>query len=188
MANFEKAYKRLGPNEGGYANHPNDRGGETWKGIARNFWPRWAGWIIIDSYKKRDDFKKALHNDPDLERHTQDFYKKNFWDVCKLDEANSQYVAENVFDCAVNCGTKTGAKFLQKAVNAVLGWCELKVDSIIGPRTLKAVNVMDEDKIINKYLDLRLEYYRAIVERDHSQLVFYNGWTKRVEKMRKKVG
>ena len=27
---------------------PEDRGGETYRGIARRAWPKWAGWKIVD--------------------------------------------------------------------------------------------------------------------------------------------
>ncbi|RYD50653.1 MAG: hypothetical protein EOP52_13405, partial [Sphingobacteriales bacterium] len=36
MADFLTAYKRTAVAEGGYANDPDDLGGETYKGIARN--------------------------------------------------------------------------------------------------------------------------------------------------------
>ena len=36
MANFTIALKKVLKNEGGYANNPNDAGGETYKGISRN--------------------------------------------------------------------------------------------------------------------------------------------------------
>lgn len=39
MADFDKAHLEVMGNEGGYANNPVDAGGETYKGIARKFWP-----------------------------------------------------------------------------------------------------------------------------------------------------
>ena len=38
MANFEEAYKKTSDFEGGYVNDEDDAGGETYRGIARNFW------------------------------------------------------------------------------------------------------------------------------------------------------
>lgn len=37
MAIFNSAFKITMGNEGGYANNPDDSGGETYAGIARNF-------------------------------------------------------------------------------------------------------------------------------------------------------
>lgn len=43
MAIFEKAYDPVRQWEGGWCNVEGDRGGETYAGIARNFWPGWPG-------------------------------------------------------------------------------------------------------------------------------------------------
>ncbi|MBC7912857.1 MAG: hypothetical protein H7Y07_01930, partial [Pyrinomonadaceae bacterium] len=59
MANFDLAYKITMHNEGGYANDPQDNGGETWKGVARNFCPKWAGWVIVDRIKA--SYPKSLN-------------------------------------------------------------------------------------------------------------------------------
>ena len=52
MAIFNLAYKKLEVAEGGYVNDPDDKGGETYKGISRKANPNWAGWISIDQIKK----------------------------------------------------------------------------------------------------------------------------------------
>ena len=52
MAIFEPAFKLLILHEGGYANNKNDIGGETYRGIARNYWPKWVGWKLIDHIKE----------------------------------------------------------------------------------------------------------------------------------------
>lgn len=38
--------------EGGYANHPADKGGETYRGISRKANPDWVGWKYIDEVKR----------------------------------------------------------------------------------------------------------------------------------------
>ena len=44
MSDFLQACERMIVNEGGYVLHTvkNDRGGQTYAGIARNAWPKWA--------------------------------------------------------------------------------------------------------------------------------------------------
>ena len=48
MANFEYAIERLFGLEGGYARHPADPGGETYRGISRRYHPEWSQWADID--------------------------------------------------------------------------------------------------------------------------------------------
>jgi lysozyme family protein len=45
MADFKQAYQLVLQNEGGYVNDPNDPGGETYKGVARNIYivTGWGG-------------------------------------------------------------------------------------------------------------------------------------------------
>lgn len=37
--------------EGGYANVLGDKGGETYMGISRVYWPSWPGWPVIDDWR-----------------------------------------------------------------------------------------------------------------------------------------
>ncbi|HSD38603.1 MAG TPA: glycosyl hydrolase 108 family protein [Rhodocyclaceae bacterium] len=50
MADFSPAFEAMIQNEGGYklSNVANDRSGQTYAGISRNFHAGWAGWTIID--------------------------------------------------------------------------------------------------------------------------------------------
>jgi lysozyme family protein len=43
---FEDTMKHVEEMEGGWANNPADSGGETFRGIARNFHKSWPGWAI----------------------------------------------------------------------------------------------------------------------------------------------
>jgi lysozyme family protein len=53
MAHFKTAYALTMGHEGIYSNNPKDRGGETYKGIARKFHPSWEGWKAIDRMKNK---------------------------------------------------------------------------------------------------------------------------------------
>lgn len=44
MADFKIAFDITNKTEAGYANNPDDSGGETYAGISRNNWPYWEGW------------------------------------------------------------------------------------------------------------------------------------------------
>ncbi len=67
MADFNLATKRFFSAEGyvegknmGYVNHPNDKGGETIAGIARNNWGNDPIWKIVDAAKKQPNFPNSL--------------------------------------------------------------------------------------------------------------------------------
>jgi lysozyme family protein len=118
MANFDTADKLTSINEGGYANDSADRGGETWKGIARNMHPEWQGWPLVDWYKKDPKFPGVLGTSVRLEQLRKDFYKTNFWDIIKGDELLFQEIANQIYDDAVLTGTSSAIK---KAQNSAFG-------------------------------------------------------------------
>ena len=68
MADFEIAYGETEIREGGYVNDPADRGGETHRGVARKFHPKWPGWKIVDKYKADfpNDFVRRINDDQEL--------------------------------------------------------------------------------------------------------------------------
>lgn len=105
MANFLTAYKKTGGWEGGWNHIAGDRGGETYKGIARKFWPKWDGWKIIDEYKKTHKLKNGdFIKNSDLDQLVLDFYKKEFWDVVGGDKIEDQNTANTLYDFGVNAG------------------------------------------------------------------------------------
>lgn len=114
MADFKIAYKKTGGFEGGWNHVAGDRGLETYKGIARNFHPRWAGWKIIDS-------KKPLkHNQIIKDQMLDDlvfmFYKTEFWDVLGADKIEDQTIANTLYDFGVNAGYGRSIKNMQQTL------------------------------------------------------------------------
>jgi lysozyme family protein len=107
---FQKVFKNVIGIEGGYVNNPKDPGGETKYGISKRSYP------TVDI--------KNLTLDG-----AQQIYWDDFWSKLKCDRMNPQ-LAEFVFDFAVNSGTGTAAKAIQRAVGAL-------PDGAIGPRTLE---------------------------------------------------
>ncbi len=115
MANFTKAITKVLKKEGGYVNNPADRGGETYKGIARKYHQNAAMWVLIDKYKDEcggvnSTFKKKLDNDKNITNDVKKIYKTNYWDKFKLDTVYNQKVAEQIFDDAVNRGVAAACK------------------------------------------------------------------------------
>ncbi len=167
MAQFEPAYSHTSKNEGRYANDPDDSGGETYRGISRNNWPKWAGWPIIDEIKHSKGktasiINKAAAINSVLQAKVMEFYKVNFWYPLNLQLINDQQLATNVYDFGVNAGTTRAGKFLQQAANAVCG--ELVVDGDVGPATVNQVNKLDGKSVYDKFNTLRGGFYDGIIK------------------------
>ena len=191
MADFPIGYKVAMGHEGGYAKHPSDTGGETWRGISRNNWPKWKGWIIVDQIKKKvnakvlRDLNRSLAEDKELDFLVKDFYKKNFWDVYSLDYVKSQTIANEIFEAGVNFGIEVESKFLQRALNltnrAGRSFPNLKVDGDIGAKTIAVLNAHPNPSLVLKILNvLQGARYISICENNESQEVFAESWFSRV--------
>lgn len=184
MAEFLPAYRHLAAAEGGYVNHPKDRGKETYKGITRVFNPAWQGWLIIDKLRKEPGFPRNLSNHPELEKMVQDFYRSQFWNKIYGDKIEVQEVATEVMDTAVNMGVGIAVGFVQNAINFLNRnaslYPDIEVDQAMGPNTLRFLNNCEETDVLLKLLNgLQFARYINIIQRDPTQEEFLRGWLKR---------
>lgn len=133
MSNFDDAFNLLISDriEGGYANDPNDPGGETKYGISKRSYPN------LDIKNLTLDQAKSI-------------YKRDYWDLWMCD-ALPWRLAIFFFDCAVNQGPDTAIRLLQKHLGLV-------VDGRIGSITLAAMRVSDP-KLDNEFMALRALKY-----------------------------
>ena len=168
MSNFREAFEFMIKNEGGYILHKveGDRGGQTYAGIARNFWPKWEGWGIIDD----DDM-----DNPQLTGLVRDFYRKNFWDKIHGDEILNDEVSTTIFDFAVNAGVKIASKLAQIVVGAT-------PDGMVGKVTVSEINTHDPNIFMSNYALAKLARYKQICRRNPSQKKFLYGWVTRLLK------
>ena len=124
MADFRIAVNKTVGHEGGYVDDPKDFGGETKYGVSKRTYPN------IDIIKLTLDGAREI-------------YKRDFWDKMKLDDVDSQAIANEVFDTGVNCGWRVAATMLQNAINLFLVAAEAKdllhTDGLVGSKTLKAL-------------------------------------------------
>lgn len=181
MAQFSIAFGITMRNEGGYANNPNDSGGETYMGIARNFWPKWSGWAAVDAAVAANPgaINAALGANANVQALVQSFYKSNFWNTESLDNINDQQVANQLFDTAVNMGTGIASAFLQEGVNTITP-NTLVVDRVIGPQSIAAANAVNAQALYNAICALRKARYQAIIAANPSQAMFANSWYSRM--------
>jgi len=192
MAKFEIAEAITGRNEGGYANNPSDTGGETYAGIARNYWGNWSGWKVIDSIKQgiknnnlplnAQNINKSASKNIELNKAISSFYKQNFWDVNKLDLISDQQLANTVYDFGVNSGTGRASKFLQASVNSTFN-SGLVVDGQIGSKTITAINSHEASIIYNEFNRRREDFYRSIAKGNQAQ--FLKSWLSRLKPYQK---
>ena len=175
MANFITSFNETIAFEGGYVNNPNDNGGETYRGISRNNFPKWKGWVIVDQYKKAPftakSMNQVLNNNHQLQVLVQDFYKANFWTPIVGDNIVNQDVANNIYDFAVNSGVGRAVRYAQRIVGAT-------EDGVMGNVTITAIN--HNANFVSIYKKARLDFLNKIVANNPSQKVFLAGWTSRV--------
>lgn len=188
MADFIKAYEKTMGHEGGYVFDPDDAGGETYKGIARQYNSGWKGWDIIDYHKNDSDFPQCLDEIVGLQNEVHEFYKFKYWAVNKLTDFSSQAVAEEMFDTGVNMGTGRAAKFLQESLNYLNRngslFADLVVDGKIGPASLNALNLVlpqDENVLLTMLNVCQGRHYMEYMTKSPSQKKYARGWFRRVQ-------
>ena len=176
MAQFNIAYSKTKSNEGGYANNPNDKGGETYMGMSRVNNPKWAGWPIIDSYKRLHGPIKTgfVIPNPQLDNLVSSYFKTEYWDKFEGDRITSQIVANIMFDFAITSGTKRSVINTQKAANVT-------ADGSFGTDTLTAINKAPEKDLATKILANNQAYYQALADKDPAAYKWaLNSWTQRI--------
>jgi len=184
MADFKTAYTRfIQPFEGGYVNHPNDKGGETYAGIARRKFPQWDGWRAIDHYKDAQASvgKEIARNTifPELQEKVDSWYEAR-WNAYRLSEIKNQNLASLLYDYIIHSGSTKAITAIQKIVGT-------HADGIIGDNTINAINANNPQKVFTRLLDERAKFLKYLIVNDPTQKVFENGWNNRIATFRKLV-
>lgn len=149
--------------EGGYVNHPADRGGPTNFGITQRVYGDWLASQGLQWKNVRD-----ISEDEALR-----IYFALYWKNSNCPALPPQ-VRDIHFDSAVNHGVRRAAILLQTAAGATQ-------DGIIGKQTLAAAFGMNADLLRYRYIVVRYRFYGQIVNRDRSQIKFIAGWMSRME-------
>lgn len=164
MSSVKKILMDIIKTEGGYVNHPNDKGGPTKYGITQETLSNWRG---------RDatiEDVKNLTKDEAFE-----IYYRLYYQAPNID-ALPAAIQPIITDMAVNHGPRKAIRLLQEVIKA----CGLTIgiDGICGPGTAKTAaelwRMIGHD-MINKLVMRRLAFYDAIVKKDASQKVFLSG-------------
>lgn len=157
--------------EGGYTNHPNDRGGPTNMGITQKTLSGWYG-------------RPATINEVrNLTREAaEEIYIKTFLTNNRIDSLPEE-IHDIMFDMSVNHGPKNAIIMLQKAL-CNMGFITA-IDGLIGPKTREmtknAIEQRGEAELQNRINSERVMYFHLIVRRDPSQKIFLKGWLNRAD-------
>lgn len=148
---FLSCFEKTLLHEGGYANHADDPGGETYCGISRRYHSDWAGWRIIDDITNKKNYQ--IFNHFTLKHLVQNFYLVKIWEKYKLMYIQNEALVNNIFDWLVN--SAAAPKKIQEIV-------EVELDGIFGKITLNAINKSETKKLNNSIVAARIEYYKSL--------------------------
>jgi lysozyme family protein len=161
--------------EGGYANHPADKGGPTCFGIT-------------EAVARAHGFAGAFRNLPRDEAAA--IYRRLYWLRPRFDQVanRSTRLAAELFDTGVNMGPAVATTFLQRALTALnrngRDYADLTPDGRVGPLTLQALDEYLETRgrkggetVLLRALEaLQGERYLRLAERRPANEAFLYGW------------
>ena len=168
MAKLENLLPFIEKWEGGYVDDPQDLGGATNMGVTIGTWKTVGydkdgdGDIDVDDLKQitREDMKECV-------------LRPHYWNRCRADEIKSQAIANIMVDWVWASGV-TGIKQVQ----ALLG---VKVDGIVGEKTLNAINSAQQRELFMRIKEARVAYVELICTKRPTNLRFRKGWLRRIE-------
>jgi lysozyme family protein len=160
--------------EGGYVNHPADKGGPTCFGIT-------------EAVARAHGYAGAMRHLPRAEAAA--IYRRLYWLRPCFDEVakRSGRIAAELFDTGVNMGPAVSATFLQRALTALnrngSDYPDLTPDGRIGPVTLTALDsflaqrgATGETVLLRALEALQGERYLRLAERRPANEAFLYGW------------
>lgn len=160
--------------EGGYSNHPADRGGPTNFGITEA--TARAHGFTGDMRQLRREFAASV-------------YRETYWTLPKFDQVAAIYptVAAELFDTGVNMGPATAARFLQRSLSLLnrgaTDYPDLAIDGLLGRGSLNALEVYRNKRggvgelVLLKALEAcQAARYLDLAEKKPTQEAFLYGW------------
>ncbi|MES2987658.1 MAG: glycosyl hydrolase 108 family protein [Pseudomonadota bacterium] len=164
--------------EGGYSNHPADKGGPTRWGITEQ---------VARAYGYKGDMQ-ALPRDMAIE-----IYRQRYWLLPKLDKVADRYplVARELFDIAVNMGQGVAVTFLQRCLNAfndsAKHYADVGTDGLLGALSILALDNYRQRRgqeggevLLLAIRSLRGARYIDITEARPANEAFTYGWFRRM--------
>lgn len=160
--------------EGGFVDHPADRGGPT----------RWG---LTEAVARRNGYDGPMRALP--RSVAADLYRRLYWERPRFADvaARAPNPAAELFDTGINMGPKVATSFLQRALNALnrgaTDYADLRVDGAIGPATLAALDAflasrgtLGEAVLVKACDALQGARYLDLAEQRPANEAFLYGW------------
>lgn len=166
MAHINKLAPKIAKWEGGYVNHPLDKGGCTNMGVTIAAYRQ-----FVNRDGTCEDLRKMTHTD---------FEKvlRKYWDMWKADQIKDQQVAEILVDWVWGSG-RYGITIPQQLIGVT-------DDGIVGPVTLAKINSYNPAVLHDMIWNRRKTYLERLVANNPSQKVFLKGWMNRLNDFKRK--
>ena len=150
--------------EGGFVDHPADRGGPTKFGITAKTLGEWRGL----GRPATPDEVRAL-----IEPEARAIYRQRYIPAPGLDAVKDPRLLALLVDAAVHSGPKRAVQWLQTALGVA-------ADGLIGPKTRAALSAADPRPLSAKVLAARLRHLGRLITADPAQAAFAAGWMNRI--------
>lgn len=173
-AQFQKFNRFVARVEGGFVNHPDDKGGATNMGVTIRTLAAWRGGEVSE-----EDVRNLTREEADA------IYFINYYSACRCSEMPAR-MAMVVYNCAVLSGPKRAVEFVQKGFNALglhANGGPLEVDGVLGPMTMGALRKTDASALSEAFMDVQEAYLRGL----DTFPTFGAGWLNRMGALREFV-
>lgn len=160
---FNKAFERVIVHEGGFQKMRHDRGnwtsGKVGKGALKGtkFGLSAMSYPLLDIENLTIEQAKAI-------------YFEDWWLPLNMDRFH-QSMQYQLFDAAINHGSYSAIRMMQRAAG-------VNDDGIIGPITLAAVNKMDINDLVMRFISQRIQVFVRVP----TFARFGKGWMNRISK------
>lgn len=164
--------------EGGFVDHPDDRGGPTKFGITQQTLSKYYGHAATTAEVQSLTVEVA-----------EEIYKRNYYFGPRINTL-VELIQPFVFDSAVNHGPRRAIKFVQSVCNQAGYQPSLKTDGAVGPNTRKGVQWAHQEMgpvLLEALVEERKNFYLLIVDARPSQQVFLKGWMNRLKDFEQEV-
>lgn len=148
--------------EGGYVNHPSDRGGPTKYGITLSTLESWCSRVMT-----AEDVAGLGKEEARVIYHNEYLVKP------KIDKIHNISLRVLALDSAVQHGPRKAIRWLQKIAR-------VPADGILGPVSLMRINRLDSGVLYRRMVAERCRFYGRLITKDPSQAVFAAGWANRI--------